>query len=121
MSDFDIDLLSQMFPVWLSRSLLAGTVYEVDQLVHAVDAVLRCGASATVPTVTVIPRQAAEATSIEDLTQLGGIPWRHLWRAGGPSLIEPSLSCMISMSNHQDHQLSSRSSCSIPSDLGESP
>jgi NAD(P)-dependent dehydrogenase (short-subunit alcohol dehydrogenase family) len=74
MSGFDTDLLSQMFPVWLSRSLLAGTVYEVDQLVHAVDAVLRCGASATIPTVTVIPRQSAEAISLDELTQLGGIP-----------------------------------------------
>lgn len=64
---WDLELAAELFPVWLSRSLLAGRVFESDELVHLMDAVLRCGASAAIPSLTVIPRQSPQATSIEEL------------------------------------------------------
>jgi NAD(P)-dependent dehydrogenase (short-subunit alcohol dehydrogenase family) len=67
MTGWDTDLLGELFPTWMHRGLLAGTVYRPDELVHVVDSVLRCGASAAIPTVTVIPRQSPAATSISDL------------------------------------------------------
>jgi NAD(P)-dependent dehydrogenase (short-subunit alcohol dehydrogenase family) len=70
-SGWDMELAAELFPVWMSRGLLAGRVYEVDQLVHIVDSVLRCGASAVIPTVTVIPRQSAAAMSIDELADRG--------------------------------------------------
>jgi len=64
---WDLELAAELFPVWLSRSLLAGRVFDSDELVHLMDAVLRCGASAAIPSLTVIPRQSPQATSIEEL------------------------------------------------------
>jgi NAD(P)-dependent dehydrogenase (short-subunit alcohol dehydrogenase family) len=66
MSDFDMDLLTQMYPTWMKRNLLAGTVFEPDELVHVIDAILRCGASAAIPSVTITPRQSAKATAVND-------------------------------------------------------
>ena len=76
MTGWDMDLLTELFPTWMSRGLLAGTVFESDELVHVVDAVLRCGASAAIPSVSVIPRQSPAATSIADLAQTNevGLP-----------------------------------------------
>jgi NAD(P)-dependent dehydrogenase (short-subunit alcohol dehydrogenase family) len=53
---WDGDLAAELFPIWQARSLLSGSVMEVDELVRVVDTVLRCGASAYVPQVAVIPR-----------------------------------------------------------------
>lgn len=64
---WDMELAAQLYPTWISRGLLAGRVFDSDELVHLVDAVLRCGASAAIPSLTVIPRQSPQATSIEDL------------------------------------------------------
>ena len=66
---WDLELAAELFPVWLERALLAGTVFDSDELVHLMDAVLRCGASAAIPTLTVIPRQSPQATSLEELRQ----------------------------------------------------
>ena len=44
-------------PIWSGREYLAGTVMEVDELVHVVDMVLRLGASASIPSVAVTPRR----------------------------------------------------------------
>lgn len=66
-TEWDLELATELFPTWLSRGLLAGTVFDSDELVHLMDAVLRCGASAAIPSLTVIPRQSPQATSIEDL------------------------------------------------------
>jgi NAD(P)-dependent dehydrogenase (short-subunit alcohol dehydrogenase family) len=63
MTGWDMDLLGEVFPGWLGRGLLAGTVFDADELVHVIDAVLRCGASAAIPSVTVIPRQSPQATA----------------------------------------------------------
>jgi NAD(P)-dependent dehydrogenase (short-subunit alcohol dehydrogenase family) len=53
---WDQDVAAEVFPVWLARNYLSGTMLDVDELVRVVDAVLRCGASATIPTVAVVPR-----------------------------------------------------------------
>ncbi len=74
MTGWDGDLLTELFPTWLSRGLLAGTVFEPDALVHTIDAVLRCGASAAIPSITVIPRQSPAATALSDLADAGGVP-----------------------------------------------
>jgi NAD(P)-dependent dehydrogenase (short-subunit alcohol dehydrogenase family) len=71
MADFDMDLLTELFPTWMNRALLAGTVFESDELVHMVDSVLRCGASAAIPTLTLIPRQGSTATSIAEFADRG--------------------------------------------------
>ena len=38
---------------------MSGSLFEVEELVRVVDTVLRCGASACIPTVAVIPRSPA--------------------------------------------------------------
>jgi NAD(P)-dependent dehydrogenase (short-subunit alcohol dehydrogenase family) len=53
---WDVDLAAELFPIWQARALLSGSLIEVDDLVQAVDNVLRCGASATIPSVAVVPR-----------------------------------------------------------------
>ncbi len=64
MAGFDIELLGELFPIWTSRGLLAGRVFDFGELVHVVDSVMRVGASAAIPSITIIPRQAASATSL---------------------------------------------------------
>jgi hypothetical protein len=73
MTGWDMDLLGELFPMWMSRGLLAGTVYQPEELVHAVESILRCGANAAIPTVMVIPRQSPAATSIADLEATQGL------------------------------------------------
>ena len=63
---WDMELLGEVYPTWLSRGLLAGRVFDVAELVHVVDSILRCGASATIPTATIIPRHSPSAMSIVD-------------------------------------------------------
>ncbi len=53
---WDWDLAAEFHPIWQARNLLSGSLIEVDELVRVVDNVLRCGASAYVPSVAVIPR-----------------------------------------------------------------
>jgi NAD(P)-dependent dehydrogenase (short-subunit alcohol dehydrogenase family) len=53
---WDWELAAELFPVWQSRNYLSGSVMEVDELVRVVDTVLRCGASAYVPSVAITPR-----------------------------------------------------------------
>lgn len=67
MTGWDMELLGELYPTWLNRNLLAGTVFDVGELVHVVDSILGCGASASIPTATIVPRQSPAATSIADL------------------------------------------------------
>lgn len=55
-SNWDSELASELAPVWLSRGYLTGSLLEVGELVRVVDAVLQCGASASIPSVTVVPK-----------------------------------------------------------------
>lgn len=70
-SGWDMELAAELFPGWMAKGLMGGTVFDSDELVHVADSVLRCGASAAIPTVTIVPRQSAAATSISDLENPG--------------------------------------------------
>ena len=56
---WDMDLMGEMAPIWLSREYIAGALLEVEELVRVVDSVLRLGSSASIPTVAVVPRRPA--------------------------------------------------------------
>jgi NAD(P)-dependent dehydrogenase (short-subunit alcohol dehydrogenase family) len=56
---WDMQLAAELLPTWSARKYLSGTFLDVEDLVSVVDTVLRCGASASVPSVTVTPRPAA--------------------------------------------------------------
>ena len=56
---WDTDLALELFPVWSARNYLAGALIDVEHLVGVLDAVLRGGASMSIPSVTVAPRPVA--------------------------------------------------------------
>jgi NAD(P)-dependent dehydrogenase (short-subunit alcohol dehydrogenase family) len=58
--DWEPELAAELVPVWLERGYLSGTLIAVDELVSVIDAVLRGGASLSVPSVTVAPRPDAK-------------------------------------------------------------
>jgi NAD(P)-dependent dehydrogenase (short-subunit alcohol dehydrogenase family) len=58
-SAWDGELAAEMYAVWASRGLASGSLLDVAELVRVVDTVLRCGASACIPKVVVIPRPPA--------------------------------------------------------------
>ncbi len=49
-------LAAEVMPGWVARGYLSGPLLEVDELVRVVETVLRCGAGASIPSVTVTPR-----------------------------------------------------------------
>ena len=53
---WDPELFAELAPGWLARGYLSGALIAVDELVSVVDAVLRSGASLSLPSVTVAPR-----------------------------------------------------------------
>lgn len=55
-SNWDWNLAAELHPTWTSRGLIAGCLVDVEDVVKVVDAVLRAGATATIPSVTVAPR-----------------------------------------------------------------
>jgi NAD(P)-dependent dehydrogenase (short-subunit alcohol dehydrogenase family) len=58
---WDMALASELLPIWIERKYLSGALIEVDELVHVIDAVLRTGPSASIPSVTVAPRPRRES------------------------------------------------------------
>ena len=58
-SEWDLDLAAQMFPIWMSRHYMSGALLDVDELIGVLASVLRCGPSATIPTVAIVPRATA--------------------------------------------------------------
>jgi NAD(P)-dependent dehydrogenase (short-subunit alcohol dehydrogenase family) len=54
--DWNEELAAELAPIWVERGLLAGSFIAADELVSVVDAVLRGGASLSMPSVTVAPR-----------------------------------------------------------------
>jgi NAD(P)-dependent dehydrogenase (short-subunit alcohol dehydrogenase family) len=52
---WDQDLAAEIAPVWFERKYVSGTLIAVDELVAAVDAVLRSGATLSMPSVVVAP------------------------------------------------------------------
>jgi NAD(P)-dependent dehydrogenase (short-subunit alcohol dehydrogenase family) len=53
---WDQELAAEVLSVWSARNYLAGSFLEVEELVRVVDTVLRCGASAAIPSVMPRPR-----------------------------------------------------------------
>ena len=58
-TDWDHGLAAELVPTWVTRQYLSGSLLEVEELVNVVDTVVRCGASASIHSVTVAPRRAA--------------------------------------------------------------
>jgi NAD(P)-dependent dehydrogenase (short-subunit alcohol dehydrogenase family) len=58
--DWDAELAAEVAPTWVARNYIAGNLMDVDRLVAMVDAVLREGATLSVPTITVAPRHAVQ-------------------------------------------------------------
>ena len=58
---WDMSLMGEVHPIWAARGYLAGSLLDVEELVGAVDHVLRSKAS--IPSVTVTPRPPARLTS----------------------------------------------------------
>ena len=50
-SDFDRELMMELAPIWMQRNYMCGTLMEVDELIKVVDTVLRCGGTASIPSV----------------------------------------------------------------------
>ncbi len=58
-ADWDMDLMTEMAPIWVAREYIAGALLDVDELVRVVESVLRLGSSASIPSVAVVPRRPA--------------------------------------------------------------
>ena len=56
---WDPDLATELVSGWLDRGYIAGSLIDVEELVSAVDGVLRSGASLSMPSVVVAPRPPA--------------------------------------------------------------
>lgn len=54
---WDTELAAEVMPIWMNRAYLAGALVDVEELIRMVDTVLRLGATAHVPSVTVAPRR----------------------------------------------------------------
>jgi NAD(P)-dependent dehydrogenase (short-subunit alcohol dehydrogenase family) len=53
---WDMGLFREVFPIWQERGLRNNGLLDVSELVRVVETVLQCGATASVPSVTVTPR-----------------------------------------------------------------
>jgi NAD(P)-dependent dehydrogenase (short-subunit alcohol dehydrogenase family) len=53
---WDMNLAAELMPVWIERKYIAGSLMAVDELVRVIETVLRTGSSASIPSVTVVPR-----------------------------------------------------------------
>lgn len=57
--DWDGELAGEVAPVWITRNYMSGALMDVSELLTAVATVLRCGATASIQSVTVMPRPLA--------------------------------------------------------------
>jgi NAD(P)-dependent dehydrogenase (short-subunit alcohol dehydrogenase family) len=55
--DWDMELATELGTVWFERGYLSGSLMDVEELIAAVDGVLRGGSSLSMPSVTVTPRK----------------------------------------------------------------
>jgi NAD(P)-dependent dehydrogenase (short-subunit alcohol dehydrogenase family) len=53
---WDPEVTAQVAPLWVERNLITGSLMDVEELIRVMDTLLRCGASASIPSVAVIPR-----------------------------------------------------------------
>jgi NAD(P)-dependent dehydrogenase (short-subunit alcohol dehydrogenase family) len=56
---WDQELAGELFPGWIARGYIAGSLMDVEELVAMVHTVLSTGSSASIPSVTVTPRPPA--------------------------------------------------------------
>lgn len=54
---WDMELAGEMFPTWHERGLLTDKLMDVEHFVELVAGVVRCGSSASVPTIALTPRR----------------------------------------------------------------
>jgi NAD(P)-dependent dehydrogenase (short-subunit alcohol dehydrogenase family) len=55
---WDLEIAAEAYPVWQARGYLSGALLDVEHVVTVVDAVLHGGATVSMPSVTVAPRQS---------------------------------------------------------------
>jgi NAD(P)-dependent dehydrogenase (short-subunit alcohol dehydrogenase family) len=56
-ASWDMALAGELFPAWTARGLLTDKLIDVDHLVGVVDALVRFGSSASIPTLAITPRR----------------------------------------------------------------
>lgn len=56
-ANWDRELAMELYPTWTSRGLLTEKLMDVEHFTDAVASVLRCGATACIPTVALTPRR----------------------------------------------------------------
>jgi NAD(P)-dependent dehydrogenase (short-subunit alcohol dehydrogenase family) len=59
---WDPELAAEIMPLWFEQGLSTGDLVRVDELVKLVDAVLGCGATGAIPSVTLTPRRKGGRT-----------------------------------------------------------
>ena len=55
-TDWDLDLMAEVHPIWMARNYMAGDLMDVEHLVTMVHTVLERGSTLSVPSITVAPR-----------------------------------------------------------------
>ena len=55
-ASWDLELMTEVHPIWAARQYMSGGFVEVEELVRAVDHLLSAGASVCVPAMALIPR-----------------------------------------------------------------
>jgi NAD(P)-dependent dehydrogenase (short-subunit alcohol dehydrogenase family) len=55
-NDWDQDLAVEVMPTWIERHYMTGLLIDVDEVLRVMDGVLQLGATASIPSVTVMPR-----------------------------------------------------------------
>ena len=55
-TDWDLDLMAEVHPIWMARNYMAGDLMDVEHLVAMVHTVLERGSNLSVPSITVAPR-----------------------------------------------------------------
>jgi NAD(P)-dependent dehydrogenase (short-subunit alcohol dehydrogenase family) len=55
-TEWDGELASEVMPQWIARNYMSGLLMEVDELLRVMDNVLALGATASIPSVTIMPR-----------------------------------------------------------------
>jgi NAD(P)-dependent dehydrogenase (short-subunit alcohol dehydrogenase family) len=54
---WDPALASELVPIWFERGYMDGSFVDVEELIRMIDTVLRCGGSASIPSVAITPRK----------------------------------------------------------------
>jgi NAD(P)-dependent dehydrogenase (short-subunit alcohol dehydrogenase family) len=55
-NDWDQDLALEVMPTWIDRHYMTGLLIDVEELLRVMESVLQLGATASIPSVTVMPR-----------------------------------------------------------------